>query len=423
MLCAYDFPPTIGPRGLRWLYLSRALSAQGWELDVLTIKPAPTYPRYDAQAVRLIPPSARIYRTYPGPVYDIVYNHWRPKVALTPTDADYDGLQNRVLKFLRQAAIPDRAIEWLPFALIRGIKLMRQNQYDVIVSSGYPFTAHLVGYLLKKSSGRSWVADYGDPWAFNSVIIPAWRRPVDLRLEGAMLRSADGIILTNEAAKQGYLMQYPFLSSDRVRIIPSGFDPVEYASTPSTESKRFRLVYTGVFYPGIRAPGAFFEALRRLSDLDLEVLIAGDVNDRHKEYAIEASLRQVRFVGHIPHKDAIALQKSASLLILFGNNSRYQLPSKVFEYIAARKPILVIRHDDGDLAARLLHQRRRGLSVENSPDQIADVLRRAYFQWKEGGLDGQFDLTESREFAWDQLGSYLDVALKSAFLRKHDESH
>jgi len=61
--------------------------------------------------------------------------------------------------------------------------------------------------------------------------------------------------------------------------------------------------------------------------------------------------------------------------------------------------------------------------VENSPDQIADVLRRAYFQWKEGGLDGQFDLTESREFAWDQLGSYLDVALKSAFLRKHDESH
>ena len=49
---------------------------------------------------------------------------------------------------------------------------MQHRQFDVILSSAYPVTAHLVGRRLHRRVGVPWVAEYRDP--FTELIDDNW---------------------------------------------------------------------------------------------------------------------------------------------------------------------------------------------------------------------------------------------------------
>ena len=194
--------------------------------------------------------------------------------------------------------MPDIMVEWLPFALQQGHKLLRDNSYDVVLSAGLPFTAHVIGYLLSRLHKLPWVAEYGDPWAFNpSSRLPEWRHSLDRHLEGTLLRHADGVVVTTESTRGAYLQHYSFLRPDTVSVVPSGYSPEEYAMVPPITSSRFRLVYTGIFYADIRSPRFFLDALTQLRDLEMEVLIAGPTNDQLQQAIYASGLHNVQDTG------------------------------------------------------------------------------------------------------------------------------
>lgn len=313
---------------------------------------------------------------------------------------------------LRAVAVPDIMVEWLPFALLQGHKLLQDNSYDVILSAGLPFTGHVLGYLLKRLHKLPWVAEYGDPWAFNpSSRLPRWRHSLDRRLEDALLRHADGVVVTTENTREAYLQHYSFLRPDNIWVVPSGYAPEEYVMTPPITSMRFRLVYTGVFYADIRSPRLFLDALKQLKDLDMEIIIAGPADAQLRESIRTADLHQVRLLGDVPHEKAIALQKGCSLLILIGNTASFQLPLKTFEYLGAKRPILCIRNSENDPAADLVGSLRRGMVVQDRPELIAAAIRAAYGLWKCGQLDSQFNLGDLEEFTWCHSGARLHSIL------------
>jgi len=146
-----------------------------------------------------------------------------------------------------------------------------------------------------------------------------------------------------------------------------------------------------------------------LGDLDYELLIAGE------RAGPERLPPQVRFLGFVPRRRALALQKGASILLFLGNRSpepQAQLPAKLFEYLAAGRPILAIRYDPGDFAAKLVQRWRRGPVVENRPEAIAGAIREDQVLWLRGQLEQQFDLAPHLEYSWDQLGGRLAVILR-----------
>ncbi len=406
LLCSYEFPPLIGTRPMRWAHFVRILSARGWAIDVLTIAPSPGHPRYDPESVKLLSESIQIYRTHPGPLHRLAYRR-RPSDASPGRSAARRGR----LDFLKALLVPDPAIEWLPFALHQGKHLLKANCYQLIVSSGYPFSCHLLGYSLKRRSRLPWVADSGDPWAFNPAWkLPNWRLRLDRRLEAHLLRSLDRLILTTEAAKEAYLAHYPFLRSEQIAVLPSCYEPAEFSEIAPESSNRFRLVYTGSFYAGVREPTALLAAMEQLNDLDFEVLLAGE----SAPLPSSQLPKQIRFMGFLPRRRTLALQKGASMLFFLGNRSPYpgaQLPAKLFEYVAAGRPILAIRYDAADYAAHLIEQWRRGWSVDNDPEVIAAAIRRAHDLWAEGKLEKSFELGPRSEFEWEQLGAQLDGIL------------
>lgn len=66
--------------------------------------------------------------------------------------------------FANYLMIVDDDIGWLPFALIKGLRIINWEDIDIIFSTSGTKTSHLVGFFLKKITGNPWIADFRDFW-------------------------------------------------------------------------------------------------------------------------------------------------------------------------------------------------------------------------------------------------------------------
>ncbi|MCH7760958.1 methyltransferase domain-containing protein, partial [candidate division TA06 bacterium] len=386
-----SFPPVGGGRGIRWIQFIRFLAQKGWKFDVLTIDPFVETDRN--MLIKSLPPRVRILRTYPGPLYSLRKKYIPPKNELEKWKKPIFKLKIRVLlkgiyrKIFDPILIPDGMIEWLPFALIKGNQLIKENKYRLIITSAFPFSSHILGYLLKKRTKCFWIADYGDPWSIGHNINPSsLKEQINRRLESNLLKWMDRIIVTNEATKNAYLKNFPFLSDEKICVIGQGFDEELYHTIEPNTSNKFRIVYTGIFYnKEIRNHHPFFESLKSLSDLNLEIVIAGDVSTEDREIVRSQNLEEiVQFLGPIPHTQAISYQKGSTILLLIGDESPLQIPGKTFEYFAAGRPILCVSENPQSLACQYVKQYNRGFISLNKSNEISKTIRNFFSLWKSG---------------------------------------
>ncbi len=426
LICAYYFPPIGTPRSYRWREFVTHLYSKGWKIDVLTIDTSNKHPNYDSKLLDNLPAEVRIFRTYPG-----IMHHFSSLLLSKDTDnREPTSSENqsplkqsagrslfRIFeKSLRTVFIPDEAVSWLPFAFSKGRRLIKENSYDAIISSGFPFTCHIVGFFLKQASGgKPWIADYGDPWVYNpSFRLPKWRSLIDKKLEARILKSVNKLIFTTDGTKEHYLNLYPFLKPENIKIITQGFSYKEFHESLPESTDKFRIVYTGVFYKD-GEPFRFFDALKHVKEIwkDTEVIIAGNIaNKEYKRYVEHNSLSEVvQFIGFVSNKRSLALQKGATVLLLIGHGGGIQVPGKTYEYIAARRPILSIKMDNADSTSKIVERFKRGMSVENDPSIISESIIHLYNSWKNKHLESEFILEDVDEFRWDRLADKLEEAI------------
>ena len=168
---------------------------------------------------------------------------------------------------------------------------------------------------------------------------------------------------------------YSGMTRTPVAMIPNGFDEEDFAGEAPAGDGCFNITHTGLFARdgnpftlwkvlGAKASAdpAFKEALRLrlVGKVDAEVLQAIE----------DAGLGgNVVSLGYKAHPEAVAEQRSASVLVLpLRNDPDYMLilPGKLFEYLGARRPILGIGQTDGAMA-RIVGETRTG-EVYDWPD-------------------------------------------------------
>ena len=178
----------------------------------------------------------------------------------------------------------------------------------------------------------------------------------------------------------------------RVVHLTNGFDPaLDKAASDehaTLDSRRFSLVYTGTGGLDGKDPRPFLQALQivlaeqpALSD-QLEVVFAGDFTDAEVAAMKAAPLRGVvRTLGHVPHLRSLGLQRAAEgLLLITSVRKRHVATVKVYEYLAARKPILGLA--DGNAAATLLAGAGpHVLAAPEDESQIVGALRTYLNRW------------------------------------------
>jgi len=422
LLISYMFPPLGGPRSIRWAYFTNYLSKRGYQIDVLTILPLRKHPTYNKDNETLIPSGVSVHRIYPGITHKFIFDSSVRKKKINEGEIEKKRFNNilGLIKelyesFGQRIFIPEGAVECLPWGIETGYKLIKENNYGLIISSCPPFTDHIIAFFLKKKVNIPWVADYGDPWVFNPVLnLPGWRKIIDKFLEESMLKAVDRMIVTTEATKESYLKFYPFLKHEKISVIPQGCNVEKFKAVSPKALNNFRIVYTGRFYDKVRKPYAFFEAIKRFNKEDMKVIIAGDILPKYSQYVFENGLsKKVIFLGHKPHLESIALQKGATILLFLGNNSPYQLPGKIFEYLAAKRPILGVRYNENDLGAKYILKHNRGIVVENNPSDIVSGISQLYRLWEKGELDKSFNLDELREYSWENSAKKMEEVILS----------
>ncbi len=176
-----------------------------------------------------------------------------------------------------------------------------------------------------------------------------------------------------------------------VVTIANGCDFDDFAGLEHRSSPRFRITHAGSFF-GRRDPRPFLTALAE-SGLDVVARFAGDFRPADREWAEGLGLGdRLELIPYLPRRRSLELQRDSEALLLLipdaAGRGRGVLSGKVFEYLAAERPILAAVPPDGAAAALI---RETGAGVVTPPDDVPAIrtaLEGLHERWRAGRLDG-----------------------------------
>jgi glycosyltransferase involved in cell wall biosynthesis len=251
---------------------------------------------------------------------------------------------------------------------------------------------HLVGAAVKRTTGIPWVADLRD-----SVVAHPHRHAermlvrVKERGEHAVAKlishSADAIVCVSDAIAEEMRERKP---NGEVVTIANGSDFDDFAGLEHKSSDRFRITHTGSFF-GKRDPRPFLTALHD-SELDIQARFLGDFRSTDREWAEQLDLGdRLELISYAPRRRSLELQRDSEALLLLipeaGGRGKGVLSGKVFEYLAAERPILALVPPDGAAAALI---REAGAGVVVAPEDVEGIkaaLADLHARWRDGALD------------------------------------
>lgn len=306
---------------------------------------------------------------------------------------------------------PDSERCWKPFAVRVSSELLQKEDIDAILSSSSPVTSHLIAKELKIKHKIPWVADFRDLWSQNhNYSYGPIRKLIDRRLELKTLRMADALVTVSQpwADKLSALHK-----GKTTYAITNGFDPETVNLPPVNLTTKFTITYTGAIYARKHDPAKLFAALRDLiSDRVIDVnnievrfygIVADWVGKEIKEYGLSSVVKQY---GQVPKDIALQKQRESQLLFLpkwQDPQERGAYSGKIFEYLAARRPILAADGSD-DVVKDLLNETNAGIDAPAIQD-IKDALQKLYQDYKlrgeiaYNGIDSKINKYSHREMA------------------------
>ena len=346
----------------------------------------PNYLKTDESLLREVANDITILKT---PVTEVSKFAFRPKKKTTTGVAN--ATNNKLLSFIRgNFFTPDAKVLWVKPSVEFLTDYLTENPVDVIISTGPPHSMHLIAQQLKNSFDIPWMADFRDPWTdlyYNKEFFQlGFAKRKNKRLEEKVLKSADVVVTVGNELKK-YFERF----NSNVEVIPNGFDDEVEHDEEIELSQKFSLSYIGLL-PKSSLPTNLLMAIQCLIDEnsdfknDIELNFIGDIHE-----SVSASIHELQlsnytnFFGYVPHKEAIKYQKSAQVLLVlipnvYGNKGI--ITGKVFEYMAANRPILALGPINGDLQSILTNSNAGTIIDYDDYAKIKSVIIDLYTKFK-----------------------------------------
>jgi glycosyltransferase involved in cell wall biosynthesis len=298
--------------------------------------------------------------------------------------------------------------EWLPIGYYNALKIMKEKKYDFLITSHEPMVDTFLGLALKNKMKIKWIADIADP--VSAYYYPSIWRPILKKIEKAVLKKADAVLVTNESLKKEY--EKIAGSANKIFVITQGFDLEFFRSQKRTDkNEKFTLTYTGSFYKEFKDPKSLIKALEKLN-FDFELRLAGWLENFLPLF--EPIKQKVKYLGVLPHREVLQVQASSDILIYLGYKHDNRVPGKFFEYLGSKKPILCIIQNEKDPVAKIIKTLEVGEVCFNEPEEIAKAISKLYEHWLKDEIEKTYIYEENKikEFSWQNQAQKLIMTIK-----------
>lgn len=373
LILTYYWPPSGGAGVQRWLKFVKYLRSFGYEPVVYTALNG-EYPVLDESFFKDIPEGITVIKQpiwEPYQLYKKVIGQKKDQRVVSGflQEDGKKSLGHRLSLWLRgNVFIPDARRFWIRPSIKYLNQWLKENKVDLIVSTGPPHSIHMIGLGLKKKTGIPWLADFRDPWVnidfAGDLSMSNWAKNQNIKLERLVLQNADQVVVVSE------LMAEEFRSKTKrpVDVITNGYDPDDFEIPDNLlrHDHFFSIVHTGSLNDRRNHPELWESISRLRNDIPefkelcrIRLIGKNDISVR-RSIEINGLEDCTEWVDYMPHATIISEQKSASVLLLSINNygaeengffsPKATLTGKLFEYLAAQRPILMIGPEDGQAA-------------------------------------------------------------------------
>lgn len=394
LIVSPHFPPINAPDMQRVRLALPYLRAHGWEPTVLAVAP---------ESVEGGVRDPLLLETYPTDIRVVRVRGISPRLTRW---AGVGSLAWRCGGALRRA----------------GDALLAGEKFDLVFFSTTQWGVLALAPRWRARFGVPYVLDYQDPW-LNPYYAKSGARPPGGRLkfavsqwsarriEPAALRGAAGLIAVSQSYGEMLAESYPWFDAGRVELLPFGASARDFEVAASHrpanplidfDDGKFHLVYTGRCGPDMTfSLTVLFEAFKRYVASHPAEAAGTRFHFIGTDYApppmgrdwalpiarahgVESHVHEHRH--RVSYFDALCYLCRADALVGVGSNDPTYAASKIFPYILAARPILLIYNQRSlvlDFAARAKAGARFAFASGSDLMTLAEEVHRRWFVERE----------------------------------------
>jgi len=399
LILTYYWPPAGGPGVQRWLKFVKYLEDFDCKPYILTVADG-TYSAIDNDLVKEIPEGLMVYKTKsrdPFRFYTMLKGKKDGSVSVALININKErSLIDRLSMYIRSNFfIPDARKGWMPYAYKEALNIIKEQNIDIIVTTGPPQSTHLIGLKLKRKTGLNWIADLRDPWTtvyYNDMLPRTQKtRRIDKAYEDEVLGAADAVTVVSPGMQKEFKDRNP-----NVQLVMNGFDMADMrgGAVNAVTDDKFRMTYTGNFKPNQHIP-EIWNAICELIDgdeqfkNDFQLRFVGNLDSSVPEYFRDKGHEGIlEIISYVPHAEATGLMSYSDVLLFVvpqSRNNKLIITGKLFEYLASGTPIYSTGPVDGDAATILNQTGRSGMIDYNDKEKFKEQILHFYKDWKVNG--------------------------------------
>jgi glycosyltransferase involved in cell wall biosynthesis len=394
LIVSFYFPPSPKVGGKRFAFISQILKRTYPELHVLTLKK-----KYISEKDNTISWGGKTHRTAMLPPYPVVITNFYKRV--------WCHLWSRYLCLL------DDYSGWIFPALIKGIRTIKTNKIDLVIATGPPASAQVVGFLLSLITKTSLILDYRDPW-----VIPNLNSKKKLQIkikplvERLSIRRAIAIVFCSRIMMEEFKADLGKTINAPCHVVPNGFHSKDAIHPLSLGNAKKNMVYAGNFY-GERSIGLLTNAfLQILSEGSITKesfcfhVFGNTILNEDRRLVRKSGLKDIiKFHPPVSYKRMIRYLKYADILLLLsGSDVRYAIPYKIYDYLSVKKPIFAIAPENSAVAEIMSQIDCGRLASIDNEDSILKNLRAMLME------NPDYSFSGAEQYTWHNIGNrYIEV--------------
>ena len=401
LIITYYWPPTGGAGVQRWLKFSKYFRQFNWE-PVIYTPSNPDFPINDPTLLKDVLPNIEILRTQINEPYDVYRKIMGKKKTETVNQGFLsEGKENKLLQKMMiwvrgNFFIPDARKFWIKPSVHYLSDYLKENKIDAIISTGPPHSMHLIALGLKQKFNIPWIADFRDPWTqidfYNQLQLTKLADNKHKKLEKLVLQTANKVVTVSSH----WANDLNVICNRAVDVITNGYDADDFIKNDNEQLLNgFLLHHIGALNKD-RNPHTLWKVLGELCKENVEFKTNLKLKFTGKtDAAVFESLKQNGIfensekTDYMAHSEVVKLLIKSPILLLPLNDTPNVLgivPGKLFEYLAAKRPIFAIGNQQGD-SAKIIKDANAGTMVgfkdeENTKKCILEL----YNQYKENTL-------------------------------------